>query len=174
MSGDEDKEDLSGSGDKDKPSIPLGVTQVEDTVAVRSKMDYKSSLIPDGNAMENLEKQLICPICLEMFTKPVVILPCQHNLCRKCANDIFQVSARHPCPQTPDSFSEAPPSQTRTTCSFEKPYREGLGLGVGLGLTGRGAALFLLCPSSPHPAHSSPLCLHCSLLILQARVKYLK
>uniref|UniRef100_A0A8C6XUH0 Uncharacterized protein n=1 Tax=Naja naja TaxID=35670 RepID=A0A8C6XUH0_NAJNA len=40
--------------------------------------------------MENLERQLICPICLEMFTKPVVILPCQHNLCRKCANDIFQ------------------------------------------------------------------------------------
>ncbi|OBS63581.1 hypothetical protein A6R68_07841, partial [Neotoma lepida] len=55
-------------------------------------MDYKSSLIPDGNAMENLEKQLICPICLEMFTKPVVILPCQHNLCRKCANDIFQAA----------------------------------------------------------------------------------
>uniref|UniRef100_A0A671QQF0 Tripartite motif-containing protein 54 n=1 Tax=Sinocyclocheilus anshuiensis TaxID=1608454 RepID=A0A671QQF0_9TELE len=41
--------------------------------------------------MDSLEKQLICPICLEMFTKPVVILPCQHNLCRKCANDIFQV-----------------------------------------------------------------------------------
>lgn len=58
-------------------------------------MDYKSSLIQDGNPLENLEKQLICPICLEMFTKPVVILPCQHNLCRKCANDIFQVSAEH-------------------------------------------------------------------------------
>ncbi|KAM6900171.1 tripartite motif-containing protein 55b [Xenentodon cancila] len=42
--------------------------------------------------MENLEKQLICPICLEMFTKPVVILPCQHNLCRKCASDVFQAS----------------------------------------------------------------------------------
>ncbi|XP_061661793.1 tripartite motif-containing protein 55-like [Syngnathoides biaculeatus] len=42
--------------------------------------------------MENLEKQLVCPICLEMFTKPVVILPCQHNLCRKCANDVFQAS----------------------------------------------------------------------------------
>uniref|UniRef100_A0AAZ1X1T8 Tripartite motif-containing protein 54 n=1 Tax=Oreochromis aureus TaxID=47969 RepID=A0AAZ1X1T8_OREAU len=41
---------------------------------------------------KSLEKQLICPICLEMFTKPVVILPCQHNLCRKCANDIFQTS----------------------------------------------------------------------------------
>ncbi|XP_042366113.1 tripartite motif-containing protein 55b isoform X1 [Plectropomus leopardus] len=44
------------------------------------------------NSMDNLEKQLICPICLEMFTKPVVILPCQHNLCRKCANDVFQAS----------------------------------------------------------------------------------
>ncbi|XP_066536450.1 tripartite motif-containing protein 55b [Hoplias malabaricus] len=42
--------------------------------------------------MDRLEKQLICPICLELFTKPVVILPCQHNLCRKCANDIFQAS----------------------------------------------------------------------------------
>ncbi|XP_029930661.1 tripartite motif-containing protein 55-like [Myripristis murdjan] len=44
------------------------------------------------SAMESLEKQLICPICLEMFSKPVVILPCQHNLCRKCANDVFQAS----------------------------------------------------------------------------------
>ncbi|XP_060940652.1 E3 ubiquitin-protein ligase TRIM63-like [Limanda limanda] len=42
--------------------------------------------------MESLEKQLICPICLETFTKPVVILPCQHNLCRKCADDVFQAS----------------------------------------------------------------------------------
>uniref|UniRef100_A0A8C0G2P8 Uncharacterized protein n=1 Tax=Chelonoidis abingdonii TaxID=106734 RepID=A0A8C0G2P8_CHEAB len=41
--------------------------------------------------IDSLERQLICPICLEMFTKPVVILPCQHNLCRKCANDIFQI-----------------------------------------------------------------------------------
>ncbi|XP_043931405.1 tripartite motif-containing protein 54 isoform X2 [Protopterus annectens] len=52
---------------------------------------YKQ-LLGDSKTMDNLEKQLICPICLEMFTKPVVILPCQHNLCRKCANDIFQAS----------------------------------------------------------------------------------
>ncbi|XP_076872840.1 tripartite motif-containing protein 54 isoform X2 [Brachyhypopomus gauderio] len=46
----------------------------------------------ESSSMEALEKQLICPICLEMFTKPVVILPCQHNLCRKCASDVFQAS----------------------------------------------------------------------------------
>ncbi|KAG8451304.1 hypothetical protein GDO86_003502 [Hymenochirus boettgeri] len=53
-------------------------------------MDYNTEIIRENNPMDNLEKQLICPICLEMFNKPVVILPCQHNLCRKCANDVFQ------------------------------------------------------------------------------------
>ena len=42
-------------------------------------------------ALATLEKQLMCPICLEIFNKPVVILPCQHNLCRKCANELYQV-----------------------------------------------------------------------------------
>ncbi|NXR10406.1 TRI63 ligase, partial [Semnornis frantzii] len=55
-------------------------------------MDFQAGILQDGNPMESLEKQLICPICLEMFTKPVVILPCQHNLCRKCANDVFQAA----------------------------------------------------------------------------------
>uniref|UniRef100_A0A8C3PV51 RING-type E3 ubiquitin transferase n=1 Tax=Chrysolophus pictus TaxID=9089 RepID=A0A8C3PV51_CHRPC len=55
-------------------------------------MDFQPSILRDGSPMESLEKQLLCPICLEMFSKPVVILPCQHNLCRKCANDIFQAA----------------------------------------------------------------------------------
>lgn len=46
-------------------------------------------------ALNTLERQLICPICLEVFTKPVVILPCQHNLCRKCANELYQVCPSH-------------------------------------------------------------------------------
>ncbi|XP_078025875.1 tripartite motif containing 101 [Epinephelus lanceolatus] len=45
-----------------------------------------------AEALATLEKQLICPICLELFNKPVVILPCQHNLCRKCANELYQPS----------------------------------------------------------------------------------
>ncbi|KAI1901743.1 hypothetical protein AGOR_G00037540 [Albula goreensis] len=55
-------------------------------------MDFQSNIIQDSGPMDNLEKQLICPICLEIFSKPVVILPCQHNLCRKCANDVFQAA----------------------------------------------------------------------------------
>ncbi|XP_028460981.1 tripartite motif-containing protein 54 isoform X2 [Perca flavescens] len=66
-----------------------------------------------GATMENLEKQLICPVCLEMFSKPVVILPCQHNLCRKCANDIFQ--STNPVWQSRGSSSMAS-SGTRFRC----------------------------------------------------------
>ncbi|CAB1340229.1 unnamed protein product [Coregonus sp. 'balchen'] len=55
-------------------------------------LGYKPVQLEDSSTMDNLEKQLICPICLEMFTKPVVILPCQHNLCRKCVNDVFQAA----------------------------------------------------------------------------------
>lgn len=63
-------------------------------LGMSTSLSYKS-FSKEQQTMDNLEKQLICPICLEMFTKPVVILPCQHNLCRKCASDIFQVGS---CP----------------------------------------------------------------------------
>uniref|UniRef100_A0A3B3V975 Tripartite motif containing 101 n=1 Tax=Poecilia latipinna TaxID=48699 RepID=A0A3B3V975_9TELE len=52
-------------------------------------------------ALAALEKQLMCPICADIFSKPVVILPCQHNLCRKCANELYQV--RHAAVSAPHS-----------------------------------------------------------------------
>ncbi|XP_065107612.1 COP9 signalosome complex subunit 8 isoform X2 [Paramisgurnus dabryanus] len=59
--------------------------------ALRAEMDIQrtASLLGSSGSMESLEKQLSCPICLDMFTKPVVILPCQHNLCRGCASDLY-------------------------------------------------------------------------------------
>ncbi|XP_041892210.1 tripartite motif-containing protein 55 isoform X1 [Corvus kubaryi] len=64
---------------------------LQEKLGMSTSLSYKS-FSKEQQTMDNLEKQLICPICLEMFTKPVVILPCQHNLCRKCASDIFQAS----------------------------------------------------------------------------------
>ena len=53
-------------------------------------MDIQTSqVVRPPSPMESLERQLSCPICLDMFTKPVVILPCQHNLCRGCASDLY-------------------------------------------------------------------------------------
>lgn len=43
---------------------------------------------------EDVEKLLTCPVCLDVFTKPVVILPCQHNLCRRCAEECYDRRGR--------------------------------------------------------------------------------
>ena len=36
-----------------------------------------------------MEVELTCPVCLELFRKPVV-LPCSHNLCTPCARKILE------------------------------------------------------------------------------------
>ncbi|XP_071945474.1 E3 ubiquitin-protein ligase TRIM36-like [Antedon mediterranea] len=43
--------------------------------------------------MENLEKELICPICDDYFTTPIV-LPCHHNICHKCARECLSSLGR--------------------------------------------------------------------------------
>ncbi len=58
-------------------------------MTINMDIQRTSSLLGPPGSMESLEKQLSCPICLDMFTKPVVILPCQHNLCRGCASDLY-------------------------------------------------------------------------------------
>ncbi|XP_051508620.1 E3 ubiquitin-protein ligase TRIM36-like isoform X2 [Myxocyprinus asiaticus] len=52
-----------------------------------------SLLVP----MKNIERELICPICKELFTHPL-ILPCQHSVCHKCVKDVL-------LPNHEDSFS---------------------------------------------------------------------
>uniref|UniRef100_A0AAZ3NY55 Uncharacterized protein n=1 Tax=Oncorhynchus tshawytscha TaxID=74940 RepID=A0AAZ3NY55_ONCTS len=58
---------------------------------IRQCLQCKHSNKSNQSSFE-FESFFICSICLETFTKTVVILPWQHNLCRKCANDIFQAS----------------------------------------------------------------------------------
>lgn len=56
-------------------------------------MSYSKNLSPKEIAErshQNMESLLTCPICLDIFSKPVVILPCQHNLCRNCADECFE------------------------------------------------------------------------------------
>lgn len=53
-------------------------------------MDIHTGPLLPLSPADSLEQQLSCPICLDMFSRPVVILPCQHNLCRGCANDLYE------------------------------------------------------------------------------------
>ncbi|CAM4719995.1 unnamed protein product [Leuciscus chuanchicus] len=47
--------------------------------------------------MKSIERELICPICKELFTQPL-ILPCQHSVCHRCVKDVL-------LPNHEDSFS---------------------------------------------------------------------
>ncbi|KAF7650765.1 hypothetical protein LDENG_00121090, partial [Lucifuga dentata] len=103
-----------GQTDRNKPKTRQQThprTGPEGRFQKPSKMDIQTGQVVRGvSAMESLEKQLSCPICLDMFTKPVVILPCQHNLCRGCANDLYE--SRNPYHYTGGTF-RCP------TCRFE-------------------------------------------------------
>ncbi|KAK2899253.1 hypothetical protein Q8A67_010671 [Cirrhinus molitorella] len=57
-------------------------------------MSRRSSLLVP---MKNIERELICPICKELFTHPL-ILPCQHSVCHKCVKELL-------LPNHDDSFS---------------------------------------------------------------------
>ncbi|XP_068167678.1 E3 ubiquitin-protein ligase TRIM36 isoform X4 [Antennarius striatus] len=44
-----------------------------------------------GVPIKNIERELICPICKELFTHPL-ILPCQHSICHKCVRDLLMLN----------------------------------------------------------------------------------
>uniref|UniRef100_A0A3Q1IWV2 RING-type E3 ubiquitin transferase n=1 Tax=Anabas testudineus TaxID=64144 RepID=A0A3Q1IWV2_ANATE len=41
--------------------------------------------------IKNIERELICPICKELFTHPL-ILPCQHSICHKCVRELLMLN----------------------------------------------------------------------------------
>ncbi|XP_074493828.1 E3 ubiquitin-protein ligase TRIM36 isoform X3 [Sebastes fasciatus] len=44
-----------------------------------------------GVPIKNIERELICPICKELFTHPL-ILPCQHSVCHKCVRELLMLN----------------------------------------------------------------------------------
>uniref|UniRef100_A0A8C5GB42 RING-type E3 ubiquitin transferase n=1 Tax=Gouania willdenowi TaxID=441366 RepID=A0A8C5GB42_GOUWI len=44
-----------------------------------------------GYLYSNIERELMCPICKELFTHPL-ILPCQHSICHKCIRDLLMLN----------------------------------------------------------------------------------
>ncbi|XP_032831684.1 E3 ubiquitin-protein ligase Trim36-like [Petromyzon marinus] len=60
--------------------------------------------------MKNLERELLCPVCEELFTHPI-ILPCQHSVCHRCAKELL-CSREWSCSS---SSSWAPPAPEAST-----------------------------------------------------------
>ena len=73
-----------------------------------------------SEALEKLEEQLTCPICLEQFTNPK-ILPCFHSFCLHCLEDVAPElieddlylpcpTCLSPCPNPDKGLASLPPS----------------------------------------------------------------
>ncbi|XP_060707193.1 zinc-binding protein A33-like [Hemiscyllium ocellatum] len=52
-----------------------------------------------------LTEEVICPICLDFFTDPV-ILDCGHNFCRSCITQSWEKKEINSCPQCREVFPE--------------------------------------------------------------------
>ncbi|XP_068108958.1 E3 ubiquitin-protein ligase TRIM39-like [Hyperolius riggenbachi] len=61
-------------------------------------------------ASADLSKELDCPICLEIYTDPVM-LRCGHNYCRVCIDQVLESqegSAGYSCPECREKYKERP------------------------------------------------------------------
>ncbi|XP_072305485.1 E3 ubiquitin-protein ligase TRIM39-like [Eucyclogobius newberryi] len=74
------------------------------------------------------EDQLLCSICLEVFTDPVST-SCGHSFCKTCINKHWDHSEPYQCPMCKENFSSRPQIKTNTlllemVSQFRKPQEE--------------------------------------------------
>ncbi|XP_032903358.1 nuclear factor 7, ovary-like [Amblyraja radiata] len=55
--------------------------------------------------VESLAEETLCPICLDLFTNPV-ILGCGHNFCRSCITQSWDTDGRNSCPECREVFTD--------------------------------------------------------------------
>ncbi|XP_075199812.1 E3 ubiquitin/ISG15 ligase TRIM25-like [Anomaloglossus baeobatrachus] len=104
-----------------------------------------------------LSEELLCSICLSMYTDPVT-LRCGHNFCRECIDDALNTqdgSGDYFCPDCREKFNKRPTLKRNITlCNVAERFmstqsQEGTITGI----------LCTYCIHSPIPAVRS--CLHC-------------
>ncbi|GCC45495.1 hypothetical protein chiPu_0029698, partial [Chiloscyllium punctatum] len=55
--------------------------------------------------VQSLTEDVICPICLDFFTDPV-ILDCEHNFCRSCITQSWERQEINSCPECRQEFPD--------------------------------------------------------------------
>ncbi|XP_072890441.1 zinc-binding protein A33-like [Hemitrygon akajei] len=55
--------------------------------------------------VESLTEEVICPVCLDFFTDPV-ILECGHNFCRSCITRCWEREERNSCPECREEIAD--------------------------------------------------------------------
>ncbi|XP_060799564.1 E3 ubiquitin-protein ligase TRIM39-like [Neoarius graeffei] len=72
-----------------------------------------SSFSGDSSSLLS-EEQLLCSICLDVFTDPVTT-PCGHNFCKSCLTQCWEKSQHCHCPLCKEKFTKKPELKINTT-----------------------------------------------------------
>ncbi|XP_060798272.1 zinc finger protein RFP-like [Neoarius graeffei] len=79
----------------------------------RSREEPGSSFSGDSSSLLS-EEQLLCSICLDVFTDPVTT-PCGHNFCKSCLTQCWEKSQHCHCPLCKEKFTKKPELKINTT-----------------------------------------------------------
>ncbi|XP_062486879.1 tripartite motif-containing protein 46 isoform X2 [Pezoporus occidentalis] len=82
----------------------------EDLQTFTSIMD---ALVRISTSMKNMERELVCPVCKEMYKQPLA-LPCTHNVCHVCASEVLLQHGYLCCDPTSEPSSPAATPATRS------------------------------------------------------------
>ncbi|KAM9368479.1 tripartite motif-containing protein 46 isoform 1-T1 [Phaethornis superciliosus] len=82
----------------------------EDLQTFTSIMD---ALVRISTSMKNMERELVCPVCKEMYKQPLA-LPCTHNVCHVCASEVLLQHGFLCCDPTSEPSSPAATPSTRS------------------------------------------------------------
>ncbi|XP_072094767.1 zinc-binding protein A33-like [Mobula birostris] len=72
--------------------------------------------------VESLTEEVICPICLDFFTDPV-ILECGHNFCRSCITRCWEREERNSCPECRLVFADRTLRVNRALANLAEKFR---------------------------------------------------
>ncbi|XP_055487814.1 zinc-binding protein A33-like [Leucoraja erinacea] len=70
-----------------------------------SRVEEESGRMASNDQVESWTAEIICPICLDFFTDPV-ILDCGHNFCRSCITQSWDREGRNSCPECREEFTD--------------------------------------------------------------------
>ncbi|XP_060788141.1 E3 ubiquitin-protein ligase TRIM39-like isoform X2 [Neoarius graeffei] len=79
----------------------------------RSMEQPGSSFSGDSSSLLS-EEQLLCSICLDVFTDPLST-PCGHNFCKSCLTQCWEKSQHCHCPLCKEKFTKKPELKINTT-----------------------------------------------------------
>ncbi|KAJ7303310.1 hypothetical protein JRQ81_012252 [Phrynocephalus forsythii] len=61
-----------------------------------------------GGSLRGLCEEAVCPICLDYFQEPVILIQCSHNFCRPCLTRYWEGFGANKAPSCPECREKGP------------------------------------------------------------------